>query len=226
MRNIIIVLSVMLFALSGIITFKALSIPAGNTHYQNTPEVIESKDLSPDSQDISGKVAKEQAANLDLVEKLQATIVKLEDELSSKNEETRANVKPEVSKEYPRVLAVLGAGAFRSGQVVINEDMMNDVKELVPDILASPDRRVIIEGHTDSTPISFSSGKQYMDNMDLSILRAKAVGRILAENGISPERISIIGYGDTRPIATNETKEGRVKNRRVEVKLVPGDKEF
>jgi len=226
MRNIIIVLSVIFFTLAGIIIFKALSLPARNTRYQNTPKVTEPKDLSPDSQDILEKLAKEQAVNRDLVETLQATIVKLEDELSSKNEEPRVNVKPEVSKEYPTVLAVLGAGAFRTGQVVINEDMMNDVIELVPDILAYPDHRVIIEGHTDSTPISSSSGKQYVDNMDLSILRAKAVDRILVENGISPERISIIGYGDTRPIASNETNEGRVKNRRVEVKLVPGDKEF
>ena len=226
MRNIIIVLSVIIFTLSGIITFKALSIPARNTHYQNAPEITEAKELSPDSQDISGKLAKEQAADRDLVEKLQATIVKLEDELSSNNEEARVNVEPEVSKEKPRVIAVLGAGALRSGQVVINEDMMNVVKELIPDILASPDHRVIIEGHTDNIPVSSSGGKQYIDNMDLSFLRAKAVTRILVENGISPGRISIIGYGDTRPIASNETNEGRVKNRRVEVKLEPGDKEF
>ena len=226
MRNIIIVLSVIIFTLSGFITFKALSIPARNTHYQNAPEITEAKELSPDSQDISGKLAKEQAADRDIVEKLQATIVKLEDELSSNNEEARVNVEPEVSKEKPRVIAVLGAGALRSGQVVINEDMMNVVKELIPDILASPDHRVIIEGHTDNIPVSSSGGKQYIDNMDLSFLRAKAVTRILVENGISPGRISIMGYGDTRPIASNETKEGRVKNRRVEVKLEPGDKEF
>ena len=226
MRNIIIVLSVIIFTLSGIITFKAVSIPARNIRYQNTPVVTESKELSPDSQDILGKLAKEQAADRDLVEKLQATIVKLEDELLSNNEEARVNVEPEVSKEKPRVIAVLGAGALRSGQVVINEDMMNVVKELIPDILASPDHRVIIEGHTDNIPVSSSGGKQYIDNMDLSFLRAKAVTRILVENGISPGRISIIGYGDTRPIASNETKEGRVKNRRVEVKLEPGDKEF
>ncbi len=103
---------------------------------------------------------------------------------------------------------------------------MNAVKELVPDILASPDHRVIIEGHTDNMPIMQSTGKRYRDNMELSFLRAKAVARILEKNGISLERISVIGYGDTRPIASNETHEGRIKNRRVEVKLIPGDKEF
>jgi outer membrane protein OmpA-like peptidoglycan-associated protein len=62
--------------------------------------------------------------------------------------------------------------------------------------------------------------------MELSFLRAKAVGDMLIKNGISSERISVIGYGDTRPIASNETYEGRVKNRRVEVKLLPADREF
>jgi outer membrane protein OmpA-like peptidoglycan-associated protein len=61
--------------------------------------------------------------------------------------------------------------------------------------------------------------------MELSFLRAKAVARILVKHGISLERISIIGYGETHPIASNETDAGRAKNRRVEVKLVPEDKE-
>jgi outer membrane protein OmpA-like peptidoglycan-associated protein len=62
--------------------------------------------------------------------------------------------------------------------------------------------------------------------VELSFLRAKAVADILVGKGIPFERISVIGYGDTRPIDTNETDEGKLKNRRVEVKLVPQDKEF
>jgi outer membrane protein OmpA-like peptidoglycan-associated protein len=62
--------------------------------------------------------------------------------------------------------------------------------------------------------------------MELSFLRAKAIADILVKRGISLERISVIGSGDTRPIDSNETNEGRVKNRRVEVKLIPGDMEF
>ena len=57
--------------------------------------------------------------------------------------------------------------------------------------------------------------------MELSLLRAKSVASLLVKNGISIERISVTGYGDTRPIASNETAEGRAKNRRVEIKLVP-----
>ncbi|GBD95376.1 MAG TPA: OmpA family protein [Nitrospirae bacterium] len=226
MRNFIIGLSVLFLSLSGIITFKALEIPAEDTRYQNNLKVVKSKDLSPKSEDVSGQLAKEQAANRALVEKLQATIATLEDKLSNKIEETQANVETERSKKTARVLAVFGDGAFRTGQVVINKGLMNAVKESVRDILASPDYRVIIEGHTDNMPIKLSSGKQYRDNLDLSFLRAKAIANILVKYGISRERISVIGYGDTRPIASNETNEGRAKNRRVEVKLIPEDKEF
>lgn len=163
MRNFIIGLSILFYVLSGIITFKALVIPA-----KNTP----------------------------------------------------------ASKNKARVLAVLGNGAFSSGQFIFDENLINSIKKIVPDISASPEHRVIIEGHTDSKPIRPSAGKRYADNMELSFLRAKIVASILVKYGIPLERISVIGYGDARPIASNATTEGRVKNRRVEIRLIPGDKEF
>jgi flagellar motor protein MotB len=92
--------------------------------------------------------------------------------------------------------------------------------------MASPDHRVVIEGHTDNMPISRSPGKRYIDNMELSFLRAKAVASILVNNGIAPERISVVGYGDSRPIDSNETAMGRINNRRVEIKLTPESEEF
>ena len=226
MRNYIIGLSILLLALSGIITFKALDIPVRNTHYQDNPKGLKSKDLPPEPEEITGQLAKEQAANRVLVEELQATISRLEDKLSNKTEESQTNVETEESKKTARVLAVLGDGTFSSGQVVINKNLMKTVKESVRDILASPDYRVIIEGHTDNMPVRLSSGKQYRDNLDLSFLRAKAIANIMVKYGISRERISVIGYGDTRPIASNETNGGRAKNRRVEIKLIPEDKEF
>lgn len=223
MRNFIIGLSILFLLLSGLITFKALEIPAGNTRYQNNLKGLTSKDLSPQLEDILGEFAKEQATNRALAEKLQSTIARLEDKLSNENKETRAIEK---NKKTARILAVLGDGTFSSGQVVINEYLMNAVNELVPDILESIDHRVIIEGHTDNIPIKSSTEIPYRNNMDLSLLRAKAVALILEKYGISLARISVIGYGDTRPIASNETEEGRAKNRRVEVKLISKDKGF
>jgi flagellar motor protein MotB len=229
MRNLIIGLSIVCFALSGFVIFRAFVIPVQDISYKITPR--EPEPTSPESEELLGQVAKEQEANRAILETLQATIADLEDQLSNKEEgeEPQADVTTGETERETRVLAVLGSGTFGSGQVAINEmneDLKNTVKELVRDISTSPDHRVVIEGHTDNIPIRSSSGTWYSDNMDLSFLRAKAIADLLVRNGISLERISVIGYGDTRPIASNKTAEGRAKNRRVEVKLIPKDKEF
>ncbi len=200
------------------------NVKTNEIRYQNNPRGLKSKEPLPKAEDNLRQFAKEQAAKRALVEELRAAKAKLKDELSEKNEKLQANVETKVSSKKGRVLAVFGGGTFHSGQFVIDNNLKTAVQELVPDIMASPEQRVIIEGHTDN--LMPSTGKRYIDNMELSYLRAKAVALVLVENGVSPERISVIGYGDTRPVASNETTEGRAKNRRVEVNLIPGDKEF
>ena len=73
----------------------------------------------------------------------------------------------------------------------------------------NPDYRVVLSGHTDSI------GKEAY-NQKLSVKRAEAVAKTLEGFGVSAEKISTVGYGETRPIADNKTKEGRAQNRRVE----------
>lgn len=226
MRKLVIALSVLFFALSGIITFKTLSIPARDNHLPIKTHEAKSKVLMPEPVEASETLSEEQSANRTLVEELQSTIAKLEGELSQKNEKAPVEVETAAAEKKVKVLAVIGAGAFRSGQVAINEDLRDAVNKLVPEIRASADHRVIIEGHTDNIPISLSAGLRYRDNMELSFLRAKAVADILVDFGLPLERISVIGYGDTRPISSNDTAAGRIKNRRVEVKLSPDNKEF
>jgi chemotaxis protein MotB len=76
-----------------------------------------------------------------------------------------------------------------------------------------------IEGHTDNIPIKHSNWKS---NWELSTARALSVLHYLEKNqGISPERLSAIGYGEYRPVASNETNEGRKQNRRVEIVILP-----
>ena len=69
--------------------------------------------------------------------------------------------------------------------------------------------RVEVRGHTDST-----GDRDY--NQKLSERRADAVVEYMIKNGISPERVRSVGFGQTRPVASNETREGRRKNRRTE----------
>ncbi|OUD15322.1 OmpA family protein [Thioflexithrix psekupsensis] len=75
---------------------------------------------------------------------------------------------------------------------------------------ANPENPILVEGHTDDL-----GAEDY--NAVLSKRRADAVRQVLIEYGIEPERISTMGYGESRPMAGNDTPEGRAKNRRVEI---------
>jgi len=86
---------------------------------------------------------------------------------------------------------------------------LNDVASILKN---NPDLKLRVEGHTDSTGIP-------ENNKILSQLRALAVKQYLVKKGIDPDRITIFGYGQERPVATNETREGKAKNRRVEMKI-------
>ncbi|MDD5421965.1 MAG: OmpA family protein [Candidatus Omnitrophota bacterium] len=84
-----------------------------------------------------------------------------------------------------------------------------------------PNRDIGVEGHTDNVPIKHSGWKS---NWELSAARATSVLHYLIDNcGIQPKRLSAIGYGEFRPIESNETKAGKARNRRVEIIILPKD---
>jgi chemotaxis protein MotB len=75
-----------------------------------------------------------------------------------------------------------------------------------------------IEGHTDNDPIKKSGWKS---NWELSTARALSVLHYLSEQSVNEPRLSAIGYGEYRPVASNDIKDGRQKNRRVEIVILP-----
>lgn len=79
------------------------------------------------------------------------------------------------------------------------------------------DTNILIEGHTDAT-----GSEEY--NLELSRKRAQNVANYLASLGISPTRFTIMGYGESQPLMTNDTPEGRAANRRVEIGIMANDK--
>ena len=82
--------------------------------------------------------------------------------------------------------------------------------------------KIRIVGHTDDDPILSKNTRWYHSNWELSGARASAVARFFQkEIGIAPERMETMGLAFTQPIASNETKEGKAKNRRVEIILIP-----
>jgi chemotaxis protein MotB len=80
------------------------------------------------------------------------------------------------------------------------------------------DQNIGIEGHTDNEPIKYSGWKS---NWELSTARATSVLHHLEGKGIEPNRLSATGYGEYKPVASNATAEGRQRNRRVEVVILP-----
>jgi outer membrane protein OmpA-like peptidoglycan-associated protein len=78
------------------------------------------------------------------------------------------------------------------------------------------DTNVMVEGHTDAT-----GSDQY--NMDLSVRRASSVGTYLAAQNVTRDRLSAVGFGELKPIASNDTDDGRQQNRRVEVAIWAND---
>ncbi len=84
-------------------------------------------------------------------------------------------------------------------------------------ILARLPNTVRIEGHTDSIPMR---GARFSSNWHLSAARAQSVVKLLIANGVDPRRMQVVGFGDVRPRAPNDTPEGRAANRRIEIKIL------
>lgn len=99
---------------------------------------------------------------------------------------------------------------FSTGSSTINSSSRYNIEKLARIMNNYKDTNVVIEGHTDTV------GNE-ATNQTLSERRAESVGSLLRAYGVSGSRISSVGYGETRPVATNETEAGRRLNRRVEV---------
>ena len=102
---------------------------------------------------------------------------------------------------------------FATGSTQIDQGSMAEIQNLAKVLMAYPAINVEIAGHTDNTGNATS-------NMSLSQGRAEAVAKALAGMGVNAKRITAKGYGDTKPVASNDTAEGRTQNRRIDVRIV------
>lgn len=118
---------------------------------------------------------------------------------------------PEINAEIKQKIEVIFNNLlFATNSANIDPTSLDDLDELVKIMKDDAALRLSIEGHTDSR-----GNNNY--NLELSRLRAEAVKQYLVQGGISASRINAVGYGETRPLTTNETAQGRLKNRRVEL---------
>ena len=102
---------------------------------------------------------------------------------------------------------------FSPGQAILQPPVVKAM-QAIAEVLVPTDFPVTIEGHTDNVPIRTT---QFPSNWELSAVRATTVLRLFADAGVSAERLTAIGFADTRPVEPNVLADGRARNRRVSI---------
>jgi chemotaxis protein MotB len=111
---------------------------------------------------------------------------------------------------------------FPSGSAEISKDGKHVLDKVVAILKDVKDKRIKVEGHTDNVRIVSSLKKKFPTNWELSTARATEVVRYLQEaGGVEPKLLSATGYSEYQPVAPNDTDEGKHKNRRIEIVLLP-----
>lgn len=159
--------------------------------------------------------------------KLQNKVIRLLDDTkntiaTSLKEEIAAEEIELVAMEDTLKVVFIDKILFDSGSVEINEKGKKILLVVADSIRAHKDQKLLVEGHTDNTPLGPTLKERFPSNWELSTARAAAVVRFLQKEGqLKPERLSARGYSYYRPVASNQTKEGRHQNRRIEIILGP-----
>lgn len=109
-------------------------------------------------------------------------------------------------------LIVLNDVLFETNSYKLNKELLSKLDSISAYLRKQPQAELIVSGHTDNV------GKENY-NLNLSSQRAEAVAEYFLDKGIVPEQVTFGGFGSAQPIATNDTPEGRRKNRRVEIRI-------
>ncbi|AOY58878.1 MULTISPECIES: OmpA family protein [Desulfococcus] len=123
----------------------------------------------------------------------------------------------QVSREGNLLAVTLkGDVTFDTDSTVVRPGLYNEIDRIAQVMVQYPETQIFVQGHTDST-----GAAEY--NQRLSERRAEAVRNLLLQRGVSADRVTAMGYGETMPVATNATPEGRQMNRRVEIRIKPNE---
>ena len=111
---------------------------------------------------------------------------------------------------------------FDSGEGALKTEGQEVLRRLAAVLAAHTNRALHVIGHTDNVPIRASARSRFASNWELSTARATAAVRFLHEQaGVNPKQLGALGYGEFHPVADNATPEGRAKNRRIAVVILP-----
>jgi chemotaxis protein MotB len=150
-------------------------------------------------------------------------------ELSSTYDQLVEKMKSEIEKGQVTISELKGkltvnlveAILFDSGKAEVKPGGLVVLGKVIEILKTVTDKNIRIEGHTDNVKISGSLAQRYPTNWELSAARAINVTRYLQKQAIDARTLSAVAFGEFRPVADNSTPEGREKNRRIEIVLVP-----
>ncbi|MDO8737495.1 OmpA family protein [Candidatus Deferrimicrobium sp.] len=175
--------------------------------------------------DLDAENAKLKAENARLVKAREEQVQKV----SSTYENLLEKMKSEISKGQVTISELKGkltvnmvdSILFDSGKAEVKKGGLEILGKVVSILKDVNDKSIRIEGHTDNVQISRALAQRYPTNWELSAARAINVARYLQGQGLDPGQLSAVAYGEWKPVATNDTEEGKARNRRIEIILVP-----
>ncbi len=115
------------------------------------------------------------------------------------------------------VIRLMGETAFSSGRIELRPKMKEFLRKLAPLLIEQTTGDIVVAGHTDNVPVKT---REFRSNLELSLSRAAQVTNFLSDKaGVDPKRMAPMGFAEHRPIDSNETTQGKQRNRRVEIIL-------
>ena len=190
--------------------------------------------LSKNISELRQQVAELKVENIKLsdeISELQKAKEEKVKEVSGTYEQLLANMKNEIAKGQVTISELKGKLTVNMEAAILFDSGKTDVKPEGLDILAKmvetlknvSDKAIRIEGHTDDVQITGALTRTFPTNWELSAARAINVTKFLQQQGIDPRNLSAAAYAEHKPVAENSSKEGRAKNRRIEITLVAKD---
>lgn len=222
--TLLLALFIVLFAASSVDAQKFQEISAAfNTAFTGGTSVLEYPSPTPegemeqlDPQDKKNEENTEEKQKRIEQQKLKEVQVKINTYI--KENKLEANLKTILTDEG-LLITILNDIFFDSGSAEIRTKDMKLASEISELLIMNPPRNIIVSGHTDNIPISNAN---FDSNWHLSVMRAVNFMKILIDNdNLDPKGFSAKGFGEFNPVAPNDTKDGRQKNRRVEVLILP-----
>lgn len=183
--------------------------------------------LSQNISDLRQKVATLEAENMEL-RKIREEKVR---EVSAIYEKLLQDMKSEIAQGQVTLSELKGklsltmeaTSLFDSGRADIKPDGLVMLLKMVETLKGVKERAIRVEGHTDNAAITGALARTFPTNWELSAARAISVAKYLQRQGVDPAHLSVAAFGGYRPVADNDTREGRAMNRRIEITLVAKD---